>query len=185
MDLVRLSFNLVRDLSRSFRDHEIPDRAAQISYFLLFAVFPFLVALLGMLAMFDLQEQVGLLTRLLQDSMPPSISGYLVDEVHRIAFAETSGRIVVGLLVALWSSSRATAAAAVAHSGVGSMVWTSSDSVCCGACLAATRLTAVDRSARRVGLTRIDEDSWDAAAMVSIGQARASRSGAPPFEVFG
>ena len=45
--------------------------------------------------------------------------------------------------------------------------------------------TAVDRSATRVGLTRIDEDSWDAAAMVAIGQARASRSGAPPFEVFG
>lgn len=107
MDSLRLGFNVVRNLSRSFRDHEIPERAAQISYFLLFAVFPFLVSLLGMLAMFDLQEQVGLLTRLLQDSMPPNISDYLVDEVHRIAFAETSGRIVVGLLVALWSSSRA------------------------------------------------------------------------------
>ena len=107
MEVLRLVFSLAWEMSKSFRDHEIPERAAQISYFLLFAVFPFLVALLGMLAMFDLQEQVLLLTRLLEDSLPPNISDYLVDEVNRIAFAETSGRIIVGLAVALWSSSRA------------------------------------------------------------------------------
>jgi membrane protein len=107
VEVLRLVFSLAWEMSKSFRDHEIPERAAQISYFLLFAVFPFLVALLGMLAMFDLQEQVLLLTRLLEDSLPPNISDYLVDEVNRIAFAETSGRIIVGLAVALWSSSRA------------------------------------------------------------------------------
>lgn len=105
--MIRTALSLGRDLIRSFQRHEIPERAAQISYFLIFAVFPFLVALLGMLAMFDLQEEVGILTTLIQDTLPPDISSYLVEEVHNIAFADTGGRIVLGLLVALWSSSRA------------------------------------------------------------------------------
>ncbi len=105
--LLITGLQLVRDLILSFRRHEIPERAAQISYFLVFAVFPFLVALLGMLAQFDLQEEVGIMVRLIEDTLPADISSFMVEEVHNIAFSDTGGRIVIGLAVALWSSGRA------------------------------------------------------------------------------
>ena len=98
------------DLVRNVVEHQIIDRAAQMAYFLLFAVFPFLVALLGVLSLFDLSDEVHTLEALIADTFPDVIGDLLVDEVHRVAFADAGGRIVVGLAVSLYASQRAIAA---------------------------------------------------------------------------
>ena len=97
-------------LGRNIVLHQIIDRAAQMAYFLLFAVFPFLVALLGVLSLFDLRDEVVTLESLIADAFPEVIGQLLVDEVHRIAFADAGGRIFVGLAVSLYASQRAIAA---------------------------------------------------------------------------
>ncbi|MCP4808143.1 MAG: YihY/virulence factor BrkB family protein [Proteobacteria bacterium] len=98
-------------LGRSARKHEIIDRAAQMAYFLLFAVFPFLVALLGLLSWFDLADEIQALETLVADAFPAVVGDLIVGEVHRIVYAEASGRIIIGLVVSIYSSQRAIAAA--------------------------------------------------------------------------
>lgn len=98
-------------LARSAKEHEIIDRAAQMAYFLLFAVFPFLVALLGVLSWFDLADEIDALERLVSDAFPAVVADLIVGEVHRIVTADATGRIVIGLVVSIYSSQRAIAAA--------------------------------------------------------------------------
>lgn len=98
-------------LARSAQQHEIVDRAAQMAYFLLFAVFPFLVALLGVLSWFDLADEIQALETLVSDAFPAVVADLIVGEVHRIVYANASGRIVVGFAVSIYSSQRAIAAA--------------------------------------------------------------------------
>ncbi|HJN73572.1 MAG TPA: YihY/virulence factor BrkB family protein [Myxococcota bacterium] len=104
------SISWVVALTRNIVEHQLVDRAAQMAYFLLFAVFPFLVALLGILSLFDLTDEVAALDALIADAFPEVIGDLLVGEVHRVAFAEAGGRIVVGLAVSLYASQRAIAA---------------------------------------------------------------------------
>ena len=82
------SISWVVALTRNIVEHQLVDRAAQMAYFLLFAVFPFLVALLGILSLFDLTDEVAALDALIADAFPEVIGDLLVGEVHRVAFAE-------------------------------------------------------------------------------------------------
>lgn len=105
------SIDWIVALATNIARHQIIDRAAQMAYFLLFAVFPFLVALLGVMSLFDLTDEVATLDALIADAFPAVIGELLVGEIHRVAFAEAGGRIVVGLIVSLYASQRAIAAA--------------------------------------------------------------------------
>lgn len=108
MAALRETFHYLRTLNASISEHEIIDRSAQVAYFLLLSVFPFLVALLGLLAQFELQEEVALLEDLIRDGLPEVLADMLVTEIESIAFAETSGRIVVGFAIGLYVTHRAS-----------------------------------------------------------------------------
>jgi membrane protein len=108
MDVLREIFHYLRTLNASIVEHEIIDRSAQVAYFLLLSVFPFLVALLGLLAQFELQDEVALLEELVRDGLPGIMADTLVTEIENIAFAETSGRIVVGFTIGLYVTHRAS-----------------------------------------------------------------------------
>jgi membrane protein len=101
----------LRDLVVSASTHSIVERAATTAYFLLFAVFPFLVAILGLLSLFDLTAEVVILEELLADAFPGVVAEMLVSEVHRVAFAEAGGRIFLGFAVSVYASQRAIAMA--------------------------------------------------------------------------
>ena len=108
MAALRETFHYLRTLNASIAEHEIIDRSAQVAYFLLLSVFPFLVALLGLLAQFELQEEVALLEELVRDGLPSVMADMLVTEIENIAFAETSGRIIVGFAIGLYVTHRAS-----------------------------------------------------------------------------
>ena len=99
----------VRDVAAS--RHSIVERAATTAYFLLFAVFPFLVGILGLLSWFDLADEVVILENLLADAFPGVVADMLVTEVHRVAFADAGGRIFLGFAVSVYASQRAIAMA--------------------------------------------------------------------------
>lgn len=108
MAALRETFHYLRTLNASINEHEIIDRSAQVAYFLLLSVFPFLVALLGLLAQFELQEEVALLEDLIRSALPQVMADMLVTEIEGIAFAETSGRIIVGFGIGLYVTHRAS-----------------------------------------------------------------------------
>ncbi|MED5371687.1 MAG: YihY/virulence factor BrkB family protein [Myxococcota bacterium] len=101
------TWHYVKALNDSISEHEIIDRSAQVAYFLLLSVFPFLVALLGLLAQFNLAEEVNLLEDLIREALPGMLADALVTEIQSIAFAETGGRIIVGFGLGLYATHRA------------------------------------------------------------------------------
>ncbi len=99
-----------RDVSRNMTDHGTPDRAAQAAYYMLLAILPAFMVLLGLLALLDLSDEIVRFSRLMQDALPDAVAGPLLEEVARLTDIDPVRRMVIGLVLALYSSSRAVAA---------------------------------------------------------------------------
>jgi membrane protein len=86
-------------------DDEVTERAAALSYYFLFALFPallFLIALLGFLPLGGLQER---LMAYMRDVLPPDAASTLERTLTEVLHARRSGLLSLGALVALWASS--------------------------------------------------------------------------------
>ena len=77
---------------------------------MLLSVLPSLMVLLGLLALFDLSDEVTRFSRLLQDTLPEAVSAPLLVEMSRLTDIDPAGRMVFGLVLALYSASRGVAA---------------------------------------------------------------------------
>lgn len=95
-----------KTLYRHYEDHAILDKAAELSYYFLFALFPFLFFLVTLTAYLPLGGAVQLLLDRFSELMPPSayqlVKGHLEDVVNR----PRPSLLTVGLVVAIWSASR-------------------------------------------------------------------------------
>jgi membrane protein len=84
--------------------------AAQLAYYFLFALFPFMIflmTLVGYLPIPNLMEQImGLLGRIL----PQEALGLVRDNVNEVVSNQRGGLLSFGILLALWSSSNAVTA---------------------------------------------------------------------------
>ncbi len=90
-----------------FNEHDIPGRAAQLSYYFLLALFPFLlflVTLLGYFAQAGSQLRVTLLSYLAA-VMPRSAVLLVHNTLDEISSGRGSGKLSFGLLAALWAGS--------------------------------------------------------------------------------
>ncbi len=110
MTLLNQSWFLGRDVARNMSAHGTPDRAAQAAFYMLLSVLPSLMVLLGLLALFDLSAEVTRFSRLLQDTLPEAVSAPLLVEMGRLTDIDPAGRMVFGLVLALYSASRGVAA---------------------------------------------------------------------------
>jgi len=90
--------------------HGTPDRAAQAAFYMLLSVLPSLMVLLGLLALLDLSDEVARFSRLLQDALPNAVSEPLLLEMSRLTDIDPVRRMVLGLVLALYSASRGVAA---------------------------------------------------------------------------
>ena len=107
---LRKSFNwkrfFVRLYERSF-DADIFNRAAQIAFYFSFALFPllfFLVSLFGLI----LDSSEGMKNELfeyLRQIMPASVFALVEKTVVEIVDNSSSGKAMIGLVIALWSAS--------------------------------------------------------------------------------
>ena len=103
----------VRDLATRVWDEysrdEVSDRAAALSYYFLFALFPallFLVALLSYLPLAGVQER---LLAYASDMMPPAAAMTLEKTLGEIVNARRGGLLSLGVLATLWASSNGMA----------------------------------------------------------------------------
>ena len=96
---------LARRVWRELRDDEVTERAAALSYYFLFALFPtllFLTALLGFLPVSGLQDRLMVYAR---DVLPPDAASTIERTVTEVLRVRRSGLVSIGLLVTLWASS--------------------------------------------------------------------------------
>ncbi len=95
-----------RSLYHRYLDHTLPDRAAQLGYYFIFALFPFLFFLVTLTAYLPLGGTLETMLEKVSDLMPPEayqlIKGQLDTLVHRLRPKLLTG----GFVVALWSASR-------------------------------------------------------------------------------
>jgi membrane protein len=96
-------------------DHDILDRAAALSYYFLFALFPallFLTTLLGLLPTGDLMHR---LLRYLDDLLPPDVAALVQRELAALTVRARHGLLSLGAIGSLWGASRG------AHSLMGAL----------------------------------------------------------------
>jgi membrane protein len=91
---------------RRWTDHVVPDKAAQLSYYFLFALFPFLAVLVTLIAYLPVQGATDELMARLSDIMPQAATEILRQRVSSVTQVQRPRLLTFGLLVTLWSASR-------------------------------------------------------------------------------
>jgi membrane protein len=96
----------LKRLAREISDDTVTDSAAQLSYYFLFALFPFLFFLVTLTAYLPIQQSVDELMARLQPIMPGEALRLVSDHLNALVNQPKPQLLTVGLLVAIWSASR-------------------------------------------------------------------------------
>jgi membrane protein len=96
----------IKLLARRISDNAATDRAAQLSYYFVFALFPFLFTLVTLAAYLPVKSNLdGLLARL-DPLMPQEAMNIIRSHLDTLATQQRPHLLTFGLLLALWSASR-------------------------------------------------------------------------------
>jgi membrane protein len=93
-----------RTIVETLRDDAL-GLSAQLSYYLVLALFPALVCLVAFASLFPLQNLTDEVTRLLGPFVPAAGISLIREQMMRIGGSGDTGLLSVGLLLALWSGS--------------------------------------------------------------------------------
>ena len=96
----------VRTLFRQFWNDAVPDRAAQLSYYFIFALFPFLFFLVTLTAYLPLRGAIDALLDRAAELMPGQALEIIRGQLDSLLSRPRPNLLTAGLVVALWSSSR-------------------------------------------------------------------------------
>ena len=106
----RLWLFLIR-LQREIGYDDCMGMAAQIAYYTMLGLFPFMIFLLSMMSTFPLGESLQpLMLQELQSQMPPEAAQYVTDTALSILPSRNEGLLSLGLLASLWGASMAVGA---------------------------------------------------------------------------
>ncbi len=95
-----------RRLCREFFDNAVTDTAAQLSYYFLFALFPFLFFLVTLLAYLPLQGAVDEMLLRLSAFVPPQAMRIVQQQLAALLHRPKPRLLTAGLLLAIWFASR-------------------------------------------------------------------------------
>jgi membrane protein len=104
---VRAWWQALRDGAKAFRDRDLSDNAAALTYYSVLSLFPFLVVLVSLLGVLGSQDSIDGMLRIVDDLG----SGSAADTVRPVIenIVENSGTagvaLVLGVAVGLWSAS--------------------------------------------------------------------------------
>ena len=107
-------WQLSKRVWQEYGEDEIGDRAASLSYYFLFALFPsllFLAALLGMLPIPGLMER---LMGYVRETLPGDASSVIEKTLAEIVRGSRGSLVSIGVLIALWSGSNGMGSVIVA-----------------------------------------------------------------------
>ena len=106
----RFWYFLVR-LQREIGYDDCMGMAAQIAFYTMLGLFPFLIFLLSLISTFPLGEKLQpLLLEALSEQMPIESANYVVDTVMKLLPNYSEGLLSFGLLASLWGASMAVGA---------------------------------------------------------------------------
>jgi len=97
---------VVRQLVRRTIDHTVPDRAAQLAYYFLFALFPMLAFMVTLAAYLPVENAVSRLIERASYVMPDQTVRMLEDQLDALVHQTRPRILTIGFLVAWWSASR-------------------------------------------------------------------------------
>lgn len=95
-----------RKLGRRLSDNAATDRAAQLSYYFLFALFPFLFFMVTLGAYLPVHGAIDDLMARLAPLMPAQAEQIIRDQLEALATRQRPHFLTLGLALALWSASR-------------------------------------------------------------------------------
>jgi membrane protein len=95
-----------RKLGRRLSDNAASDRAAQLSYYFLFALFPFLVFMVTLAAYLPVHGAVDDLMTRIEPFMPTQAEQIVRAQLEALTHRQRPHLLTVGLALALWSASR-------------------------------------------------------------------------------
>jgi membrane protein len=96
----------VRRLYKKFNDDAVTDSAAQLSYYFLFALFPFLFFLVTLTAFLPLRSSVDELMARLQAIMPAQALDLITAHLKELIATPRPKLLTFGLVLTVWSASR-------------------------------------------------------------------------------
>lgn len=101
---------LARRVVQEIRQDDCLGRAAQLAYYLIFAVFPFLLFLATLLGYLPIPNLMDNIMEYLARLLPGETATLLRDNVRQLVTDQKGGLLSFGILVTLWSASSAMAA---------------------------------------------------------------------------
>jgi membrane protein len=100
----------IRRLLREVRADDCTGRAAQLAYYFLFALFPFLLFLTALLGFLPIPHLLERILALLARIMPQESFGLIQNQVQDLVTQPRGGLVSFGVIAALWTASSAMAA---------------------------------------------------------------------------
>lgn len=97
---------ILRHVYRSVVDDGIADTAAQLSYYFLFSLFPFLIVLAALTAYLPLHDAVHALMDRLRTFMPVEALDVVQEHLESLIHNQRPKLLTIGLAVAVWTASR-------------------------------------------------------------------------------
>ena len=95
-----------KKLYRRWSDNAVTDRAAQLAYYFVFSLFPFLSFLVTLTAYLPLQGAAQDLLARLGEVMPSQAMQIITDQMQKLLGVQRPRLLTVSLLLAVWSASR-------------------------------------------------------------------------------
>lgn len=100
-------WKFLRQLYRNCNQHDIADMAAELAYYVVYSLFPFLFCLTALTAFLPVRGYVdGALSRL-EPVMPPQAMALLEKHLQQLVEQPRPSLLTAGLIVTLWFASRA------------------------------------------------------------------------------
>lgn len=96
----------LRQLFHAVMDQRALDSAAQVSFYLLFSLFPFLFFVVTLTAYLPLQAPVDDLLQKASLLMPPQAMALITDQLHALVQTQKPKLLTLGLATAIYSASR-------------------------------------------------------------------------------
>jgi membrane protein len=96
----------LKKLARRYSDNAVGDRAAQLSYYFLFALFPFLFFMVTLAAYLPVKDSLNQVLARLQEVVPDQALEIIKNQLTSLATRQRPHYLWLGIGLALWSASR-------------------------------------------------------------------------------
>jgi membrane protein len=97
---------LAKEVAKRISENAVTDRAAQLSYYFLFSLFPFLFTLVTLAAYLPVQGAMDELLARLDPLVPDAAMRIIRDQLTALTTQQRPHLLTFGLLLAVWSASR-------------------------------------------------------------------------------